>query len=362
MKIVHFAKYYPPEYGGIESVTEALAQDHAAAGNEVEVVCFTRESSSVEWSGRLTIRRVRSRTEKVSQPIAVDYVKACARAGREADIVHVHTPNVLAALAVLFLPRAVSVVIHWHADIEGKGIMGHVVRPIERAMLRRAKAIITTTQAYAQASAMLAPFGDRIKVIPIGIADRKTNSKSKTDLQSYILFVGRLVPYKGLSVLLEAISRIKSDAELHIIGVGPQEVELKGQAQGLGISDRVKFMGRVGEAQLQDQFERAAVFCLPSVNRLEAFGVVLLEAMRAGRAIIATDIPGSGVPWVNATGIIVPVGEPQALAEALDRLLGDPEEAERMGKRARARFEKEFSRDVMSTRFLEVYRNLLQEI
>ena len=356
VNIVHFAKFYPPEYGGIESVTEALAEDHSAAGHDVEVVCFSRDSSQLDQKGRLTLRRVKVQKEFASQPLAASYLGACAGAGRDADVVHVHTPNVLAALAVLRLPRHIRVVIHWHADIEKKGAIGRLVRPIERAMLRRADVVVTTTQA----SAALTAFTDHIKVIPIGIAALDTVPKCDVATPPYVLFVGRLVPYKGLGVLLDAIAKVQSDIDLRIIGIGPQEPELKAQAHCLGIAERVKFMGRIGEDQLQDLLKGATVFCLPSINRLEAFGVVLLEAMRAGRAIISTNIPGSGVAWVNSTGINVPVGDPQALAEALDRLLADPKETARLGKLARSRFKRTFSREMMTDRFLSLYEHLLE--
>jgi glycosyltransferase involved in cell wall biosynthesis len=358
MKIVHFAKFYPPEYGGIESVTEALAEDHAAGGHDVEVVCFTRQDARVEQQGALTLRRVKMQKEKSSQPLAAGYLGACAKAAQDADVVHVHTPNVLASLAVLRLPRRVHVVIHWHADIEGKGMLGHLVRPIERAMLRRANCIVTTTKAYAQASPALAAFADRIEVIPIGIADLDQPPVPEPAAKPYVLFVGRLVPYKGLPVLLNAVAQVNADAEFRIVGAGPEEGALKAQARQLGIVDRVNFMGRVDLDRLQSLLAGTTVFCLPSVNRLEAFGVVLLEAARASRAIIATDIPGSGVPWVNGTGINVPINDPTELAQALDRLLADPQEVQQLGAAARARFEKEFSRNLMSARFLSLYERL----
>lgn len=360
MKIVHFAKFYPPEYGGIESVTQALAEDHAAAGHEVEVVCFTRNLPQLEQMERLNLRRVKAQKEIASQPLSISYLGACLSGARNADVVHVHTPNMLAALAVLRLPRHVHVVIHWHADIENKGLIGCLVRPVERAMLRRANIIVATTKAYAEASAALTEFKDRVKVIPIGITDIAKTKNFELSTTPYLLFVGRLVPYKGLKVLLDAMAIVENNVELRIVGVGPQLTELQVQAKRLGIADRVYFMGRVGENQLQSLMEGAAVFCLPSINRLEAFGVVLLEAMRAGRAIISTNIPGSGVPWVNAMGVNVPVHDPRALADAIDRLFADPEEAARLGNLARFRFKREFSRAVMSDRFLCLYRQLLE--
>lgn len=360
MRIVHFAKYYPPEYGGIESVTEALAEDHSDAGNDVEVVCFTKATSDVDRRGRLVIRRVRAQTEKMSQPIAVGYLAACAQAALEADIIHVHLPNILAALAVLRLPRSKRVVLHWHADVEGKGLMGRLIRPLERAMLRRADLIVTTTENYAAASSALRPYSERLETIPIGIADKGTPSSTTIEMPPHVLFVGRLVPYKGLTCLLKAAADVRSDVEFRIIGVGPQETELKGLVRSLGISHKVRFLGRVGSAELEEHLESAALFCLPSINRLEAFGVVLLEAMRASRAVIATDIDGSGVPWVNSTGVTFPVGDHEALAREIDRLLANPAEIARLGREGRTRFEREFLRRDMSKRFLKSYSRILR--
>lgn len=362
MKIVHFAKFYPPEYGGIESVTEALAEDHSAAGHDVEVICFTRDTPKFEKMDRLKIRRVKVQKQISSQPLAVSYLSACKTAVRHANVIHVHTPNMLAALAVLRLPRHIRVVIHWHADIENKGIIGRLVRPIERAMLRRANIIVATTEAYAETSSALTGFQDRIQVIPIGIADISKVSTFESARAPYVLFVGRLVPYKGLSVLLDAMGMVQSKVQLRIVGVGPELNELKSQAQRLGIEDRVKFLGRVEEGQLQELMQNATVFCLPSINRLEAFGVVLLEAMRAGRPIISANIPGSGVPWVNSTGVIVPVKDSKALAHEIDRLLENPTEMARLGRLARARFKRDFSREIMSGRFLNLYNNLIENV
>lgn len=358
MKIVHFAKFFPPEYGGIESVTQALAEDHAAAGYNVDVICFTRNATQFEQIGRLGLRRVKVRREIGSQPVAFSYLGACGAAARDADVVHVHAPNMLAALAVVLLPRRIRVVVHWHADIQNKGAIGRLVRPLERAMLLRADIVIATTQAYAEASTALAAFRDRIKVIPIGIADLKAEQKFEIGTTPYVLSIGRLVPYKGLNVLLDAVPMVRSKVEFRIVGTGPQLAALEAQSSRLGITDKVKFMGQVGQTELQRLIAGTAVFCLPSVNRLEAFGVVLLEAMRAGRPIITTNIRGSGVPWVNLTGVKIPVNDPKALAEAIDRLVTAPEECTRLGKLARSRFLTHFSRKAMSDEFLSVYQGL----
>lgn len=355
MKIVHFGKFYPPEFGGIESVTQALAEDHSRGGHDVEVVCFSRLNSSVDRRDRLVIRRVKMQAEKMSQPIALGYLRACAQAVRNADVVHVHLPNMLAAIAVLRLPRRVKVLLHWHSDIEGKGIVGRLIRPIERAMLCRADHIVTTSENYAKSSRALASFLENVTTVPIGIADVQNLSKVVRQGRPYVLFVGRIVPYKGLSCLLEAAAKVKADVDFYIIGTGPQEAELIQLARVLDVSHKVNFCGRVNEEELEYFFQNAAIFCLPSINRLEAFGVVLLEAMRASLPLITTDIEGSGVPWVNSCGSIVPVGDAQALAMEIDRFVANPIEAAKVGCLGRGRFEREFLREQMSERFLTIY-------
>lgn len=359
MRIVHLAKFYPPEFGGIESVTEALAEDHAALGHDVHVVCFTRGLQRIEKTNGVNVRRIKVKKEMASQPLSFTYIAECVNVARTASVVHVHAPNLLAALGVLRLPKQIKVVVHWHADIENKGILGRLVGPLERAMLRRANVVIATSQAYADASAMLNKVKAKLEIIPIGIADMPIGKSHRFSAPPYVLCVGRLVPYKGFNVMLQAVALMSSNIEFRVVGSGPMRDDLEAQAGRLGIMRRVNFLGRVEQDELQALMAGAVAFCLPSLNRSEAFGVVLLEAMRAGRAIVGTKIPGSGVPWVNSTGINVSVGDPSALAQAIDYLIANPEEVKRLGGLARSRFEDEFTQNRMSNKCLRLYEDLM---
>jgi rhamnosyl/mannosyltransferase len=129
------------------------------------------------------------------------------------------------------------------------------------------------------------------------------------------------------------------------------------------LGDRIEFLGPLGQAQTQALFSVCDVFCLPSIVRAEAFGVVLLEAMAVSRPVVTTNIPGSGVPWVNAhevTGVNVPVSDPVALAAALRRLLADEALRERMGRAARERYLKLFTADLMVSATADLYQRLLE--
>jgi glycosyltransferase involved in cell wall biosynthesis len=200
-------------------------------------------------------------------------------------------------------------------------------------------------------------------VIPLGIRDLPQPIREQPE--RLILAVGRLVPYKGFDVLVSAAALLPSGARVVIAGDGPLRAALQRQIDELGVADRVQLAGRVSEPQLARLYASAAAFCLPSVERSEAFGVVLLEAMRAGLPIVATDLPGSGVPWVNEhglTGFNVTVGDSSALADALTRLLEDEANRRRMGAAARQRFEAMFIAESTAVAWLELYSELFSAL
>ena len=136
---------------------------------------------------------------------------------------------------------------------------------------------------------------------------------------------------------------------------------LQVEIDALGLSERVRLLGNIAADDLGAYYTLADVFCLPSVARSEAFGVVLLEAMAHGKPIVATRIPGSGVSWVNAdgaTGLNVEPGNPAELARALLQVLGDTGKALEYGRQGRARFQSLFTSDIMVRQVLDIYSSL----
>jgi rhamnosyl/mannosyltransferase len=166
--------------------------------------------------------------------------------------------------------------------------------------------------------------------------------------------VGRLVYYKGAEYAVRAMTKI--DANLLIIGDGPLKQNLERQARELGVADRVFFLGKV-DGSISPWYQASDVFILPSIARSEAFGIVQLEAMACGKPVVNTDL-ASGVPYVSLdgeTGITVPPSNPEALADAVNRLLDNPSLRAAYGQAAVRRVQNEFSLDLMVRRTLEVY-------
>ena len=367
-RVVHFGKFFPPHHGGIESVTRTLAVGAAAAGHDVTVVCFSRRSGLwQEIVAGVRVLRSLAPTSLGSQPLSFLYCIHCLRLGRRADIVHLHAPNVLASICALLIPSKTRLLVHWHSDILKKGIVYKFFRPIEFLLLRRADCIVATSRAYADASKPLKGFKKKIVCVPIGVANRVCDSLTEfldakfTALigqKRILLAVGRLVAYKGFDILIEAARFLPDDTVVLIVGEGAMRPELQLAIVEHGVTDRVLLTGGVNSATLYHFFERATLFCLPSTYRAEAFGVVLLEAMSFGLPIVATDIPGSGVPWVNQnnkTGFNVRPGDAQAFAEACNKILKSDPLRHLFSRNARERFRSKFSEEKSVETFMHIY-------
>jgi glycosyltransferase involved in cell wall biosynthesis len=373
-KIVHFGKFYYPDPGGIERVTVSLSCGATRYGHSVTVVCFKR-SAAIREEVIDGVKVIRSPISKMlsSQPIGFNYFFECVRAAKNADIVHLHAPNILAALCTLFIRRKSRLLVHWHSDVINKGFLGELVRPLEFAMLRRAEKVIAASPVYANFSVAVAPFRRKIEVVPYGTASNTIDVDhsdffhsilTKFEGRKLVLAVGRLVPYKGFEVLIKAAQELCDDSFVVIVGSGPLESEIKRLIVDAKLEERVILAGRLNDADLQALFERATIFCLPSIHRAEAFGVVMIEAMAHGVPIVASDIPGSGVPWVNehgVSGLNVPIGNPIALARACNEILTSPELHYKLSQGARKRYIAEFTEEVSVNRMMAVYNRMLAD-
>src|SRR5574340_992162 len=229
--------------------------------------------------------------------------------------------------------------------------------PVLRRVLDRVELVLASSPNMVEHSPFLSLIADKCRVIPYGIhteryADTPELLARAAELRRghdrpIILFVGRLVYYKGPEVLLHAMSRV--DADLVVIGRGPLKPELEAIAASSGITPRVTFLDPVNDAELAAWYHAADVFCLPSVARSEAYGLVQLEAHASGTPVVSTTLTTS-VPFVNAdgvTGLTVPPGDVAALAGALEALVADESLRTRLGSAARERARSEFSIDRM---------------
>lgn len=284
---------------------------------------------------------------------------------RKADIIHVHLPNPWAALAVLSSGHKGRIVVTHHGDTLGKDTLKNLTDPVVSMFMRRASAVIVSSERYMKSSEELKHLLDKCHVVPLGLdpkpfqaADIRAVARIRAEYGSrIILSVGRLVPYKGMEHLIASMKDV--DACLVHIGLGPLQPALREQAKALGIFEKIHLLGRVDD--LAPYLHAATMFVLPSITRAESFGIVQLEAMAAGLPIINTDIE-SGVPEVSLhglTGLTVPPGDSESLASAINLLLHDHEMRHRFGEAGKVRVRRDFSIERMAEETLRIYDSIL---
>ncbi|MFH1106247.1 MAG: glycosyltransferase, partial [Candidatus Aenigmatarchaeota archaeon] len=293
----------------------------------------------------------------------------------DADILHIHMQNPFHVFLALFSSaiRKKKLVITYHSDIYGKPF-GFLADFLNELLLSKADAILPTSGNYVRTSSVLKKFKKRITVVPIGINLDKFKMTKKMKLEAEaikkrfslrkgktLLFVGRLIPYKGVEYLLEAMPEILKrdpDVKLVVIGSGKLEKKLEAMTKTLGLRSRVVFLGSV--KNIAAYYHACDVFVLPSVNRAEAFGIVQLEAMACEKPVISTEI-GSGTSFVNKngeSGFVVRPKSREALSNAILKLLKNAPLRKRMGRNGYRRVKRLFTIKKMAESVLEVYKKL----
>ena len=186
-------------------------------------------------------------------------------------------------------------------------------------------------------------------------------ASSRPERPFTIGFVGRIVPEKGIEILLRAVRQLKGDWRLRLVGGGPARGEMEARVQSLGIRDRVEFLGQLPSGALPGEYHRMDALVLPSLtgaNWKEQFGRVLVEAMASAVPVIGSD--SGAIPTViGAAGLIVPEGNVGRLAQAMQAMMEEPQLREKLVRRGRTRFWSHFTHDSIAKATVEVYRAML---
>jgi rhamnosyl/mannosyltransferase len=367
--ILHVGKFYPPVPGGMEGVVESLCHVNGdQLVNHALVFNAGRRTISERIDG-IEVTRVGTLGTVGSVPIAPAF-PAFLRQTR-ADAIVLHEPNPWALLSFTIARPQPPLAVWFHSEVVRPRLQYTVFyQPVARTAYRRARRIVVSSPALAEHAAALAPYRDRIVVIPFGIdltrwevtaplRMRAEAIRASVGDRPLVLFAGRMVPYKGVDVFLRALADTPAAAIL--VGRGPSLNQWKALARELKLDARVTFAGEVSHDHLAALYHACDMFVLPSVTRAEAFGYVQLEAMACRTPVVSTRL-ASGVPWVNRdgeTGLTVPPGDVAALSRAISTLAGDPALRARMGAAGRARVESVFSIAKMRAAVAALYRDLV---
>ncbi|MEX2254949.1 MAG: glycosyltransferase family 4 protein [Acidimicrobiia bacterium] len=246
------------------------------------------------------------------------------------DVLHLHEPLSPGANHSALIGTDLPAVGTFHAAFPGRNGWYDAFRLPLRKMVER---LAVRTAVSAEAQRNVEAFGASCEILPNGV-DIETFAKAEPwpSERPAIVFVGRHEQRKGLGVLLDAFAMLERDADLWVIGRGPET-----EALARRDVERVAWLGRVSEGDKASRLRGATVACFPSIEG-ESFGVVLLEAMGAGTPVVASDLTGyRHVARSDQEAVLAAPGDPVALRDALRRVLDDEELRAALVERGRAR-------------------------
>lgn len=370
MKILQINKLYAPVIGGVETVVRDIAEGLNNLTDMAVLVCQRKGRHQKESYNGVKVTRAGSFGMFLSMPLSVDFFRCYKKMAQSVDIIQLHAPFPLEDLAVLLFKHRGKLVVWWHCDIVRQKLSLKLLAPIIRHTLEKADLIIVADEENIHSSVFLPHYVDKCVIIPYGLdfaayPSKPSNENFLTEKlrdksHKKLLFVGRLVYYKGVDVLIKAMQTVEG-AELFIIGNGALEQKLKDYTRQWKLEDKIHFLGAQPRDDLLGAFYDCDVFVFPSVAKTEAFGLCQLEAMFYGKPVINTNLPTavSKVSINGETGITTPCGDAEGLAEAIKQLIRDDKLREIYGKNAALRVRTHFDKTQMIHRLYACYKSLL---
>lgn len=278
---------------------------------------------------------------------------------KEFELIHFHGPFPLTGDLAL---RKLDYIFTYHFDIELRSMFANIIARLYgslmlRKTLKNAKVITATSETFVRESRFLNEFRDKVVILPLGIDAR--SMKPTYEYLSRIMFIGRIIPEKGIHVLLYAFKRLVAeyrDLELFIVGK-PVDISyynsLKALAKSMGIENSVYFTGYLDRSKMLRLLASSSVLVLPSLTRLDSFGIVVLEASAlAVPVVVSSIIPGAREFVKRAgNGFLVRPGSIDDLVVSIKTILQDPKE---YGERGRRYVIANHDWDIVVSRALEI--------
>lgn len=379
MHIGHVVSTYPPYQGGMGNVAFEMVGALVEKGHKITVFTpdYSKAGAQSDEGGVIKIKPLFKYGNAAYIPKLYAHLK-------NVDIIHLHYPFFGGAETVARFKKnhpGIPLVITYHMDVEGKGLLRWFFRFYNKFLfpkiIKTADTILVSSLDYAKHSNLLKvkeftnivelPFGAHhaFKPGPDRVIDNEVVN---------LLFVGALDKahyFKGLKHLIDSIKFIKADLKhanikkkviLNIVGDGKMRPQYERQAANSGIDDNIVFQGKLSDRELIAAYQNADLTILPSVDRSEAFGLVLVESMACGTPVIASDLPGvRSVVDPGNTGILIPPKNKLELASQISALIKNPERLKKMRSASYERVEKNYRWPIIVEKLEEIYQKLLKQ-
>lgn len=373
INVLHIGKFFPVR-GGVERVMFDIAIGLLDTDIKCDILCVDNLDSSCDINKNKDYSKLRNRLilckknkEMASTMLSLDMISKLKKICKKYDILHIHHPDPMAALALFMSGFKGKVVLHWHSDILKQKHLLKLYKPLQKWLINRADIILGTTPKYIEESPYLQSCQDKTDYLLIG-ADEVVFDKQKVeDIKNryagkkIVFSLGRLVEYKGFEFLIEAARKFDDNTILLIGGDGYLKDKLNVLIEENNLSDKVKMLGLLSDSDKLAYIGACDVFCISSILKTEAYAIVQVEAMSCGKPVISTDIPGSGVPWVNkhgVSGIVVQPKSSEEINNAISSLTKDVYLYEKLSQGAKKRYNDLFRKEDMIKNIYDIYRKL----
>ncbi|MDX1740191.1 MAG: glycosyltransferase family 4 protein [Rhodothermales bacterium] len=353
MRVLVWTPFFHPDVGGIESLLAEILPLMREGGIDFSVVASHGPSKMPDRSDYrgIPVHRFAFREAIESQqPLRILELRSriqSLKQGLRPDLVHVHfaDPSVFFHLETS-RQRIIPTVVTLHQDYAAFGIEPNMASLLTKALSAATWVTGVSAKTVEGARAFLTESPANTSVIYNGVSDVRSFNVTPIDFERRsILCVGRMVEQKDFATALRVFADLSEgfpDLSLAFAGDGPLEASLRSQADELGLSDRTRFLGRISRDEVLTVLSESTLLLMPS--RAEAFPLTLLEAGKTGRPVVATDVGGIREAVDDGkTGIVVPVGNREALTEAAATLLSSPDKCQSMGHAAREKVLREFT-------------------
>jgi glycogen synthase len=379
MNILMFSHLYYPYIGGVEIAVENLSKQFINNGHKVEIVTsrFPRNIPKSEFVSGIKVTRLPFRLPSSNvfsilkffiRVFECTFFLLCLVKKSRFDIINLHYvgENALYALIISYLKRIPLITNIHGSDIEYFALKGKLHKLIVQATLNRSLKIISNSNALLKVTSKM--FGDNIylKSVVIGNGVNLSNADQPVNnflnVAPYLLGIGRLEHFKGFDILIKSFGIVNQkhpDMKLILVGDGSERGKLTTISQQLGLEDSVLFYGRMDQKDVLKILSGCKFTVQPS--RREGFGMVLIEAMALGKAVIATNV--GGIPELvqhGKNGLLVNSQDPDDLARAIIGLLNSPELALKLGAKGKEMVESNYTWEIISNRFLGVFQSVLK--
>lgn len=375
MKILQFGRYYPPPFGGIQNVIFEIRSGLIENCIRCDALCSNdRFKHTVESDNEDVVIRTKSFGKIFSTSITPHMIYHLNKIKSEYDIIHVHFPDPIAALALYITRPRSKIVIHWHSDVVKQKHLLKFYEPLQNWVIRRADLIIGSTKNHIRCSDQFQLMGNKSKIIPypfdlkgkLGVVDYDLVDilKKKYVNKKIILSIGRLVYYKGFQILIDAANYLTDDYVIIIGGSGHLKNNLQNQIDKSNLQNKVILVGSISQQDLPSYYELCDIFCLPSTHRSEMFGIVQLEAMFFGKPVISTKIERSGVCCVNIngnTGICVSPGNSKEISDAVFTLMENSKKYTEFSNNAKTRITEVYDKTIIMKKLITAYSELIEK-